>query len=333
LGLLNRQDLPVAASQHHAAMRQAMGKLDYPAVNAAALKLIDEAFKQKDITLIDLAHIELDVLYAKTADPLKRAVLRQARAAAQLMGSASWDAASIHSPPHLARSVLMGEINTAEDVLQHFQLSEQLLEPPELLKGRCHLTPQECLALSLYSGRQRGLGNTVFLTLNTVMRANLKEAKQKLGFLLNPLLSGMHKLPALVNESLRRGIVFGDGGAQGIAHAKTQYQVGQHVEFSAPSTGSRVAPYPGNVVFMMSSAPAATRLRDSSAFHCRAAVLEGNFLPGAQFTVTDCEELTVPKEWASEDQVIAESGRQWRHRVGRPALVVHLEEVRADITS
>ena len=330
LALLNHQDLPPVAAEHHAAMREAMSHSDHAQVAASALGLVDEGFRQGNVKLIDLAHVELNVFYAKTAAPSARALLDHAKTAAQVMGSGSMNSLYLSAERSLPRGILSGEISSMSDLASYFPLSDQLVELPNDLQGRCNLSPDECLALSLYSGRQRGLGSTFFMTINTVMRTDLPVAKQRLDFLLSPLMSGMMKLPTLPNAELRRGLLVGDGGVRGMTSAKAEYRLDSPIQFSAPSVGSLVAAYPGNVVLQMVSTSNDTQLRDSSAFHGYPAAREGSFLPGAPFKVVRCEVIKVPKEWMAADETVGYCGRLWRHRVGQPVLVVRLKETPAD---
>ena len=332
LVLRKHQKLPEPAAQHHAAMRESMKRRDHGGVSSSALKLIDEGFQQSNVNLVDIAHVELSVFYAKTAAPSDRAALEKAKAAAEVMGSGSLNSLCLRAGRSLPRGVLSGDIQSMSDLASYFGLQDHLVDLPDELQGRCNLGAEECLALSLYSGRQHGLGSTFFTTLNTVMRADLPAAKKRLEFILKPLISGMAKLPALPGSELHRGLLVGDGGVGGLSRAKSEYRPGQQMQFSAPSVGSLVAAYPGNVVLQMSSAPANTKLRDSSAFHGYPAAKEGSFLPEAKFDVVGYEVIDVPKTWAAADGTIGYCGRRWSHRLGQPTLVVHLKERATDLS-
>ena len=332
LGLLEHQKFPPSAAEHHAAMCESMRRRDLTGVSSSALKLIDEGFRQSNVKLVDIAHVELNVFYAKTDAPSARAALEKAKTAAQVMGSGSMNSLCFSALRSLPRGLLDGDIQSMDDLASYFGLQDHLVELPDVLKGRCNLSAEECLALSLYSGRQHGLGSTFFTTLNTVMRAELPAAKQRLEFLLAPLMSGMKKLPCLPGVQLHRGLLVGDGGLRGLSMVNSKYLPGHRVQFAAPSVGSLVSAYPGNVVLQMTSSPANTMLRDSSAFHGHAAAKEGSFLPEATFDVVESEVIQVPKNWADADGIIGYCGRLWRHRVGQPALVVRLQERPANLS-
>ncbi len=332
LALLQYWKLPQPAAEHHAALCESMRRRDLPGVTSSAMKLVDEGFRQSNAKLVDLAHVELNVFYAKTAAPAARAALEKAKTAAKVMGSGSMNSLCFRVERSLPRGVLSGDIQSMNDLAHYFGLQDRLLVLPEELQGRCNLSAEECLALSLYSGRQRGLGSTFFTTINTVIRADLPCAKQKLEFLLKPLISGMKKLPALPGAALHRGLLVGDGGRASLSMVKSDYQLGQQIRFAAPSVGSLVSAYPGNVVLQMTSATADTQLRDTSAFHGYPEAKEASFLPGTKFEVVGSEVIAVPEAWAAADATIGYCGRLWSDRVGRPTLIVRLQEQPADLS-
>jgi hypothetical protein len=287
--------------------------------------LMNRAFQQQDRKMLDNAGKELSTLGDKAAShPEARVAHREALAVAISLGNGA---------PDVLEAVFDG-INTVQGLADRLDVDDGWAELPDQLKGRCELKPDECMALSMYSVREKHAPGApqVFRAVNAVMRSEMPAAQECLKFVSDPLVAGMKKLPALPNTELRRGLLITPHDKSTLADLAAQYQVGKEVRLPSISTGSREAAYPGNVVFLMRSAAEDTRLRDTSAFSYVPEQKEASFLPGTTFKVKSCQEQQVPKEWARADHLVESSGRKWGDRVGQPVLVVVLQEQPSPMT-
>ncbi len=284
---------------------------------------MDQAFRQRDFKLLDAAGMALSRIDGQhSADPVARAAHRDALATAVALGN---------DAPELLEAVF-GGVDNLSKLQQHFDLPDSWRRMPESLAGRCQLSADQCLALSLYSVRENPrfapVAPQVFRALHAVMRSDMQAAQQGLAFLAAPVREGMDKLPAMNNAELRRGLQIGlRGDTQTLQDLKHQYQPGQQMHLASPTTGSAVAAYPGNVVKLIHSANQNSGLRDTSAFSYAQGQKEMTFMPGSRVAVTGCEERTVPPEWQRSDHLIESSGRSWGERVGEPVLMVKMQEL------
>jgi hypothetical protein len=296
-----------------------------PAGGAAAMRDLHEAASALQQANIDGRH----------AAPQTRLQLHDAALAAQAFA----DDASV-----LTEGIVSGEVHSMAS-LTHFMKDsdmrnfdhavDALRVPPEGLE---HLSADESMAIGLYSGRMQPnevpLSQEVFRSINTAMRMNLPEAEGKLGFLIEPLTSGLEKLPAANGETVWRGLRVAGIGDADDADAKLPLRALQQqwrnagvITMPAPSSASASqAAYAGNVVLRMQSAERDSRLRDTSMFNHQAQQQERTFLPGTRFRVLSAEMSAVTSHYAKQDHA-ATSGHSWAERVGKPVLVVTLQEV------
>ena len=325
--LLSRAARPALAGSSGASVARQMHVLtlpDRPLLRAVAAELarMDQAFQQRDLKLLDVAGHALSQMDGQhSPDPAARAAHRDALATAVALGN---------DAQQLLEAVFVG-VDTMAKLQAHFELPEHLMQTPAALSGRCQLSPHECMALSLYSVRDKQaspIAPEVFRALNAVMRNDMPAGQQRLAFLAAPLREGMRKLPAVHDTELRRGLQIGPPrDAQTLQDLKAQFRPGQHIALGAPTTGSAIAAYPGNVVTLIHSAKLGSQLRDTSAFSYAHGQKEMTFLPGTRVAVTGCEERTVPPEWAKADALVASSGRAWGDRIDEQVLVVRMREL------
>jgi hypothetical protein len=297
---------------------------DRPLLRAVSAELarMDQAFQQRDFKLLDMAGHALSQMDGQhSCDPAARAAHRDALAIAVALGN---------DAPKLLEAVF-GGVDTMAKLQAHFELPDHLMQTPATLACRCGRGPHENMALSLYSVRDphaSPVAPEVFRALNAVMRNDMPAGQQRLAFLATPLGEGMRKLPAMHDTELRRGLQIGaPRDAQTLQDLKAQYRPGLQIHMGAPTTGSAIAAYPGNVVTLIHSAKLGSQLRDTSAFSYAQGQKEMTFLPGTRVAVTGCEERTVPLEWAKADALVASSGRAWGDRVNEPVLVVRMREL------
>lgn len=303
-------------------MEQCLANGDCHGIEAAGYRMLDEAFRQGDRAIFGQTMRVSSELSLRVSDTEARAALDRVRVIARLLSSDGEFGA-----PTLADTVLAKGVVSMEALQKSLGLPQRLAELPPALQGRCTLDAPECIALSLYSARESQPRCNTFGVVNAVMRADLGAAQDRLRFLLEPLFSGMAKLPALPNSELRRGLLVGRGGTPDIQAFERQHPKGAAVTMPGPSTGSRLAAYPGNVVLLMHSASEGTRLRDTSAFSSASAQREATFLPGTRFEVRNLETRTVPAEWQQADPIVASSGRRWADRKGAQVLLATLKEL------
>ncbi len=295
---------------------------------ATAKKDIDAALRTGNLSLVDKAGHALSPLVTdRTLDPGIRL-----EAASQLNVANAFGIDARELMAHVTTGTA-----TLPDLMRKFDMSEHQIEalskPPESLAGQIHLTPNECLALSLYSVRERGMetGSQVFRAVNTAMLAQLPKTRQQLDFIIAPLQSGMAKLPPLDGQKMSRGLQIGGMSDAELvrAHGKA-FQPGSQVTMNAMQSGSRMGPYPGNVILRMKAAASGSALRDTSAFNYEGeSQNEAGFLPGATFKVEHAATQKVQPSWTENDHRIASSGRAWANHVGAEVLVIDLQEVAA----
>jgi len=287
------------------------------------VSMIDQAFSTRDMRKFDAAYAGLQAIQNDVKDE------QQARMAHRDAMSALF--ALSQDSDHLLAAVLNYRVDTMEKLADFFGLDDSLKTIPEALEGRCNLDPGECLALSLYSVREKymSIGPEVFRAVNALDRASLPSAVETLKFLTQPLQSGMEKLPSVNGAQLRRGMKIGNqGDIDTLKDAKIQFAAGKLLHSGTPTTGSLTAAYPGNVVLLVQSSAKASRLKDTSAFNYGGADQpEATFLPGTRFQVIRADEKIVPNRWVYADLNVASSGRTWSDYVGKPVLVVQATEV------
>jgi hypothetical protein len=268
------------------------------------------------------------ILDMQAQSPQDRLALNDARAAAlAFMGDAR----------QLTDALISGEAHSMASLAEVMNIDcdlDDLRSPPPGLET-CKLSGDESLALSLYSVRSElkwtANANQVFRAVNTAMRMDVPEAKNKLRFLIDPLVSGMAKLPAANGQTVYRGLnVANMDDTEALQAQQQQFADAKEVSLPAPSPASCRAAYPGNVVFIMKSAEKNSQLRDTSEFNYVSEQEERTFLPGTRFRVASTQLATVPKKYGLYDAIVASSNRTWSERVGKPLLWVALEEVPAD---
>lgn len=325
-----------AQAQQRASHSHASGA---SAAIAAELAKIDAAFSgrasparlQAALEAIDRADIDLSQMQAPDLSPQDRLAQREARMASL---------AFLNDAAPLVDAVISGEVHSmasldevAADQLNRERVDALRTSPPGL--EPCGLSADENMALGLYSAREDlnllPIGRGVFRAVNTAMRMDKPEAKDKLQFLIDPLTSGMQKLPAADGQTVYRGLLVADpDDKDALAVLQQQLQSGQELTLPAFTSASQGSGYPGNLLFVMKSADEDSQLRDTSKFNYVEAQQERTFLPGTRFRIASSELSSVPKHYGEHDARVESSGRTWSERVGKPLLVVTLEEVPAD---
>jgi hypothetical protein len=295
-----------------------------------ARTLIDLAFANKSLSNLDAAGALLNDLGQRDmSSEARKSVDQQMKVAVALGNSASG----------LLQHIFNGA-NTVPELVNamHADL-EDLQALPQSLAGKCELTKDECAALSLYSVRFQELAATdaskVFVLVNTAMREPLPQAQKALGFLIDPLTSGMDKLPVPEHRTMLRGLRLDFGPqepspAQRLEHLKKaaeDYPSGSSHLMKAIQTGSLVAPYPGELMLIMQGAQNNTNLRKTDAFSYVGDLQhEVSFKPKTRFTVQSANLQVVAQKYTSHNATVESSGRRWDEQVGKPILVVRLRE-------
>jgi len=226
---------------------------------------------------------------------------------------------------------------TPMQLADHYGLDAAAASASEVRPGAAPLTQQESMALSLYSVnaqvqmlREPALSRA-FHVVNTALRHQQPEMQWAVQGLTQPLLSGMERLPAVPDEAVLRGLWL--PGPDALAVVQDRMKPGAQFNTTDVWTGSREAPYPGQVVFVIQPLPdaALTQARDTSAFSYAAEQREAAFTPGARFEVKDVERFEPGrKEGAGIDlsgAQTASSGRSWQTLDEQPLLKVTLQEV------
>jgi hypothetical protein len=307
-----------AAAPASAAIAQSMSRIDHAFGHHTS-----DADQHKALDAIEDSLRTLQQLPRDNADPKTRLDLHRATGAALAFG---------RDAPDLTEAVVKGEVKSMaalREMMDDSLITRQLDSPPPETKG---LTPDESMALGLYSVRLTPSSETkiapqVFRAVNTAMGMDMPQAKEKLQFLIDPLTSGMNKLPALNGATLFRGMVVADADdKEALREMAKQFQPGESVTLPAPTPGSQKAGYPGNLLFVMQSAADHSRLRDTSAFSYAKGQQEGTFLPGTSFKVVSSALTTVDESFAKSDPLVESSGRSWGNAVGKPLVLVTLQE-------
>lgn len=226
---------------------------------------------------------------------------------------------------------------TPMQLADHYGLDAAAASASEVRPGAAPLTQQESMALSLYSVnaqvqmlREPALCRA-FHVVNAALRHQQPEMQWAVQGLTQPLLSGMERLPAIPDEAVLRGLWL--PGPDALAVVQDRIKPGAQFNTTDVWTGSREAPYPGQVVFVIQPLPdaALTQARDTSAFSYAAEQREAAFTPGARFEVKDVERFEPGRKGgagiALSGAQTASSGRSWQELAEQPLLKVTLQEV------
>lgn len=218
----------------------------------------------------------------------------------------------------------------------HFGLDASDAADSPVAAGAEPLTPQERMALSLYSvndavhmSRQPVL-TRAFHLVNASLRHPSPGLAAALQDMVQPLLSGLERLPPAPAAPVRRGLWLPDPEA--LATQREHLVPGARIRTDALWTGSREAPYPGQVVLTIHPMEDGTRTgaRDTSAFSYAREQREVTFIPGTRFEVESarlCEPGGKrPPGLDLSDPLAASSGRTWRELRDQPLLAVVLKE-------
>lgn len=225
---------------------------------------------------------------------------------------------------------------TPLQLADHFGLDAADAGDGPVAAGAAPLTAQERMALSLYSvndavqmSRQPVL-TRAFHLINVSLRHPNPELAAALQGMVGPLLSGLQRLPRAPTEPVLRGLWL--PGPEALATQREHLVAGAQVCTEALWTGSREAPYPGQVVLTIHPMAdgARTGARDTSAFSCAREQREVTFVPGTRFEVESaqlCEPGSKrPPGLNLSDTLAASSGRTWRELRDQPLLAVVLKE-------
>jgi hypothetical protein len=225
---------------------------------------------------------------------------------------------------------------TPLQLADHFGLHASDAGDSPVAAGAQPLTASERMALSLYSvsdavhmSRQPVL-TRAFHLINVSLRHPRPELAAALQGMVGPLLSGLKRLPPAPLEPVLRGLWL--LSPEALATQCDHLVAGARICTDALWTGSREAPYPGQVVFTIHPMAdgARTGARDTSAFSYAHVQREVTFVPGTRFEVTSvqlCEPGGKrPPGLNVSDTLAASSGRTWRELRGQPLLAVGLKE-------
>jgi hypothetical protein len=226
---------------------------------------------------------------------------------------------------------------TPMQLAEHFGLDASAASASEVREGASPLTQQERMALSLYSVnaevqmlREPALSRA-FHVVNAALRHQQPEMQWAVQGLTAPLLSGMDRLPAVPDQTVLRGLWL--PGPDALAVVQDRMKPGAQFNTSDVWTGSREAPYPGQVVFVIQPLPDATltQARDTSAFSYATEQREAAFIPGARFEVKDVQRFDPGLKGGAGIDLsgaqTASSGRSWEALEAQPLLKVTLQEV------
>lgn len=229
---------------------------------------------------------------------------------------------------------------TPMQLARQFGLSPDAASHSAVADGAAPLQLPERMALSIYSvnGQVQMLREPVlsraFHAINAALRHDLPEMQWALQGLTQPLLSGLERLPT-VQEPVMRGLWL--PGPDAFAAVADRMKPGATIDTSDILTGSREAPYPGQVVLTMTPLAEGSRARDTSAFSYAEEQREAAFAPGARFSVTSAEHFEPGRKGDAKldlsDALTASSGRSWQALDGQPLLKIALQELPADKAS
>lgn len=223
---------------------------------------------------------------------------------------------------------------TPMQLARQFGLSADAASHSPVAEGAAPLELPERMALSLYSVNSQvqmlrePVLSRAFHAINAALRHDQPEMQWALQGLTQPLLSGLARLPA-VQEPVMRGLWL--PGPDALAAVADRMQPGATIDTKEILTGSREAPYPGQVVFTMTPLAQGTKARDTSAFSYAEEQREAAFAPGARFAVASAEVFEPGRKGEAKldlsDALTASSGRSWQALRDQPLLKVALQEL------